>query len=400
MAPTSDRYSKRTGHFLKGFWPAIPEVLSTASHSPLFRLYRARFLILRAREVAVLFAALTLMLIGADVMVFPRAIYLPLVLARLIVSAAFAGLAFSCRCRPSLGNSYRTIGLLYVIPLAFYLYSQHVLQGAELNTMGAAMAMGYLLLPFALVAGLGIFPLTLVEIVCLALPLIAVVTIPLLMLPGLDGAMVLWLLLLVVTISAVASISQLQLMSELFQGSAFDSLTGVYNRRSGEEFVAQQFDLARRHGYPLSLVFLDLDDSKRINDIEGHDAGDAVLRETARLLHANTRTSDILIRWGGEEFLLVLPHTDMDEAQQQLLRLSSNGRCQLFLRPDGTALTFSAGIAELLRDDIARFPDWQALLSLADRRMYLAKEKGKARIVAGEPAASLSDGSDSGSLKH
>ncbi len=393
MAHAPERFRKWTARFFRELHPSVSDlvgqVLSTASHSTLFRMYRARFVISRARVVAALFAVLTPLWIVADVMVFPRAIYVPLVSARLIASAAFAGLVFSCRCRPSLGNSYRMMVLLYLIPSAFYLYSVHVLQGAQLTSVGTAVAIGYMFLPLALVVGLSIFPLTLVEIASLALPLIAVAAFPLRALSGLDGAMVLWLLLLIVSISAVASMSQLQLMYELFQGSAFDPLTGVYNRRSGEEFLVQQFDLARRYGYPLTLVFLDLDDFKRLNDVDGHNAGDAALRTTARLLRANMRTSDILIRWGGEEFLQVLPHTDIDEAQRQLGRLCKDGKCQLCLRGDGTALTFSAGIAELLRDDIPLSADWRALLALADRRMYQAKARGKACIVAAntqEPA--------------
>ncbi len=382
---------KRWLEYLLGKYdPAIPgllaQVLSPASHAPLFRLYRARFVISRVRIVAAVFALLTPLWFGADVAVFTRAIYVRLLLARLLTSAAFVGLAVSGRDRTSLGSAYRMVALLYVIPSAFYLYAQYILYGADLTTVGAAVAMGYLFLPFALVAGLSIFPLTLAELVGLAFPLIGIATVPMLGLPGLDGAMVLWLLLMVVTISAVASLSQLQLMHELYQESAFDSLTGVYNRRSGQEFLAQQFDLARRYGFPLSLVFVDLDDFKRLNDIRGHDAGDVALRETARILRSNLRTSDILIRWGGEEFLQVLPHTDIDEAQRQLVRLCQGGICRLCVQPSGagTALTFSAGIAELVRDRIPVSQDWRALLALADRRMYQAKIRGKARIVAGD----------------
>ncbi len=371
---------------------AIPmmlvQVLSPARHTPLFRLHRGRLVASRVRAVAGAFAVLTPMWFGADMLVFRRSVYLQLLAARIATTAAFAVLAFSGRDRAGQGTAYRMVVLLYAIAAAFYLYVQHVLHGVVLTTAGAAVATGYLYLPFALVAGLSIFPLTLTELAGIAFPLIGIAAIPMLGLPGLDGAMVLWLLLVVITISAVASMSQLHLMHELFQESAFDSLTGVHNRRSGEEILAQQFDLARRHGFPLSLVFVDLDDFKQLNDRSGHDAGDAALRETARVLHSNLRASDILIRWGGEEFLQVLPHTDIEEAQRQLIRLCKDGGCRLDSCPDGTGrtLTFSAGIAELQRDRISVSQDWRALLALADRRMYQAKIHGKARIVASDSA--------------
>ncbi len=398
----TERLRRWTGNFFSGFGPGVPrlvpQMLSPASHALLFGLYRVRFIISRARVVAIAFAVLTPLWIAVDVMVFPRTVYLPLLVARLAASAGFAGVAaYRGGAQSGTSGAYRVLALLYLILLAFYLYSQHVLESADLSTVGAAISVGYMFLPFALVVGLSIFPLTLLEIVGLTLPLAVVAAVPLLALPGLDGAMLLWLLLLVVAISTVASVSQLGLMYELFQGSAIDPLTGVYNRRSGEEFLAQQFDLARRYGFRLSLVFLDLDNFKQLNDVAGHNAGDTALRETARLLRSNMRTSDILVRWGGEEFLLVLPHTSIEEAQRQLARLCRDGRCRVYQWSDGAELTFSAGIAEFLRDSVLPTADWRALLVLADRRMYQAKAKGKARIVADdngeEPRYDMQDGS-------
>jgi len=131
-------------------------------------------------------------------------------------------------------------------------------------------------------------------------------------------------------------------------------LTGVFNRRSGTELVALQLALARRHRYPLALVFVDLDDFKQVNDTAGHAAGDRLLAQTAQGWHVALRESDAILRWGGEEFILLLPHTDCAQAAQ-LIR----SRSPALRRPDGMPLTYSIGIAEWLAD---RVTNWHSLV--------------------------------------
>ena len=144
--------------------------------------------------------------------------------------------------------------------------------------------------------------------------------------------------------------------------------------------------LAQRNRAPLSLVFLDLDDFKSINDKFGHDAGDRVLRNAANAIMNSIRREDLLIRWGGEEFVIVLPHTLERGCIEMNHRLSSNG---LGLRPDGTALTASLGLAEVLKDKPISMTEF---IDLADKRMYLAKQTGKNRICYGNSAEDFSPG--------
>ncbi|PKM05570.1 MAG: GGDEF domain-containing protein, partial [Gammaproteobacteria bacterium HGW-Gammaproteobacteria-7] len=113
----------------------------------------------------------------------------------------------------------------------------------------------------------------------------------------------------------------------------------------------------------------------------GHEAGDQVLREAARRLVAALRASDSLLRWGGEEFLLIMPDTDMLQARQALERIVGQGLGQ---RPDGAALTASIGLAERRCDQVA---DYRDLLELADKRMYRAKTSGRNRLCVMEPEA-------------
>ncbi len=149
------------------------------------------------------------------------------------------------------------------------------------------MANGYAFLPFMIMAGLSIFPLTARELSALALPLLVVFAIPVVdhdafMMPTLDAAAILWLLALVGAVGGLSAISQLQILRSLFATSVIDPLTGALNRGSGNELIALQFALAQRHGYPLTLAFVDLDDFKRVNDTAGHENGDRLLKEAAQ----------------------------------------------------------------------------------------------------------------------
>jgi diguanylate cyclase (GGDEF)-like protein len=172
--------------------------------------------------------------------------------------------------------------------------------------------------------------------------------------------------------------SQLHFMTALVEQSAHDKLTGVLARRVGEEILSLQFNHAVRTLRPLSLVFVDLDHFKMVNDRYGHEEGDRVLRTAAECLQKTLRQTDIVVRWGGEEFLVIMPETDGPGAVSALRRLRAAG---LGLRPDGTPQTASIGVAECLSDGLATYGD---LIELADQRMYQAKQSGRDRVYAAE----------------
>ncbi len=136
-----------------------------------------------------------------------------------------------------------------------------------------------------------------------------------------------------------------------------------------------QFTLSTRSQGPLSLVFIDLDHFKDINDRFGHDAGDTVLKAMSAAVSGNLRQGDVLARWGGEEFVLIMPHTSQEQAVAAMQRMQTLG---FGVRPDGTPLTASMGLAERSADQCA---DWRTLVEWADGRMYQAKSGGRNRMV-------------------
>ena len=158
-----------------------------------------------------------------------------------------------------------------------------------------------------------------------------------------------------------------------------DALTGLFNRRHLEIILAQEFEYANRERSPLSLVFIDLDHFKKINDTFGHPAGDAVLRSTAKVLLHLIRGSDFVARYGGEEFVIVLPGMEglaariLCERINQTLRQTTHEIAQQTL-----IVTASLGLA--VHDYRAPFPSMAAMLKGADEALYLAKKAGRDRF--------------------
>ena len=158
-----------------------------------------------------------------------------------------------------------------------------------------------------------------------------------------------------------------------------DPLTGALNRRGFRDRFETELGRARRTGAPLSLLVLDIDHFKRINDRFGHDVGDAAIQHVIRLLAANTRRYDVVARLGGEEFAVLLPETVSAQAAivaEKLRQIVADTPMPL---PDGLVpLTVSIGLAQVSREADQFAP----LFSLADRRLYAAKESGRNRVVA------------------
>ncbi len=156
-----------------------------------------------------------------------------------------------------------------------------------------------------------------------------------------------------------------------------DPLTGLYNRRAFQEFLELEIERARRQGYHFTLLFMDVDYFKFLNDAYDHETGDRFLQELASFLRRIFRRGDILARYGGDEFVALLPHTDEKEAEKVLNRLFAALRNFFFRTPDGKMLrvSLSAGAAVFPRHASMA----SHLLTLADRAMYEAKEQGKGR---------------------
>ncbi len=170
------------------------------------------------------------------------------------------------------------------------------------------------------------------------------------------------------------------LAERLRELSVLDGLTRLLNRRAIFERLGEEIERARRYRQPLSLVLCDFDNFKRINDRFGHLVGDAVLREGSAVLRKSLRTTDLLGRYGGEEFLAVLPQVDLEAARQAAERLRRDVASHtLSIAADPLQrITASFGVAAL--SELAGRTAADELVAIADRRLYEAKAAGRDRV--------------------
>jgi diguanylate cyclase (GGDEF)-like protein len=164
---------------------------------------------------------------------------------------------------------------------------------------------------------------------------------------------------------------EVEQLAQYRQLAYHDDLTGLRNRRYFEERLKEELRRAERVSLPCSLLILDVDDFKRINDEHGHNAGDEVLREVGMMLQSNARAVDIACRIGGDEMAIILPLTDAEGAAHARSRFEEAQAS--IKRPDGAPITLSFGTATYPHDA----PTPEKLIERADRAMYVAKRKRK-----------------------
>jgi len=154
-----------------------------------------------------------------------------------------------------------------------------------------------------------------------------------------------------------------------------DNLTGLYNRHFFDKNITKEVERTMRYQHQLSLIMLDIDHFKQVNDTYGHDVGDSVLIELATILTQNCRQSDIPLRWGGEEFIILLPETDVLGAEKIAERIRQTIEAYNFTTAGHQTASF--GVAELKQD-------YQILIKQADESLYKAKENGRNMVVVAD----------------
>lgn len=303
---------------------------------------------------------------------------------RVAAGAAFAAIAWSGERGGAHRYAWAILRLLamLLVPTVFYLAVLHITSGLELTRAQLLAVQLYGLMPTIVLAGLAIFPLSALEILLYSVPVLGIASWGLMDpdvgLSLLRHGPIYWFMFMMIGVAMISGMSQSHYMESLVHHASMDPLTGVQTRRAGIEAIEQAMKRAQLQGRPLTIMFLDIDHFKQINDSFGHDAGDRALIAFAQALRQNMRRDDVLIRWGGEEFVAALPGMPMDAVPALLEKMRANG---LGMRVDGKPLEASIGIAESAADHCA---DWARLVQLADERMYQAKELGRARAMLPE----------------
>ena len=191
-------------------------------------------------------------------------------------------------------------------------------------------------------------------------------------------------LIMMLTASAL-SLALVSRSQRLLQLATSDPLTGLFNRGYVEDRLAIELSRARRYGNVLTLAVIDADRFKALNDTHGHAVGDLVLKKIGALLRHSFRQSDTTTRYGGEEFVVLLPETDIEAARRKvesLRELVAATPIHLGLLAESLQITISAGLANFPDDG----DDAAELLAAADERMFRAKRQGRNLVVAGRKA--------------
>ncbi len=178
---------------------------------------------------------------------------------------------------------------------------------------------------------------------------------------------------------SITAIKKAHLFEETQRLATIDPLTELYNRRHLYLLGKHELDRAKRYKNPLSAIMIDADKFKNINDTYGHAMGDQILQELARHLRNNMRDVDIIGRYGGEEFAIILPNTDLESAAElaERIRASIDSQITVTRRKKHARFTISLGVAMMGQDT----PTLEALLDKADRALYRAKEAGRNQVM-------------------
>ncbi len=361
----------------------LQDILSTRHHSDDFIETRAEFIERRLRFMALFYAIAVPLWIPADYLLISAAHFGPMATARLVLAAILLTLGLLTLRKLDSRRIHALLVLTIAAPTAFYVVTMLILQHGVAETPLA----GYSFMPFLMVAMLGVFPLT----VAWGLGLTSLIVLMHLALVAWLGQLAtvetfdaLWVFALFAGVALWIQSGQLLMLLRLYRESTQDPLTGMINRRVLMKRVAHEIDHMRQGGAGFSLLMFDLDRFKRINDNHGHLTGDEVLKTTAGILQGGLRPHDIVARFGGEEFVAVLPATSGAEALAIAERLRQACFTTQVRAPDGQPiqLSTSVGVTEYEAPEAI-----EVTLNRVDEALYQAKVGGRNRAVHSQSRA-------------
>jgi diguanylate cyclase (GGDEF)-like protein len=366
-------------HFREWFYHvALQDIFSTKHHSRDFSGARAEYMYVRVRVLSIIFGVMSLFWIPIDFFSLNSDDFTKIFIMRLVFSGFFFFLAFRTPSVIGLRMTYVSLSLFFAVPALFYIGSRIVLNGAIDD---GGVVHGYAFFPYLMVALLGIFPMTLLEgIVFAALSAAALVAGEIyantVFTPQTLGE--LWFLGLLIGIALWIQLSQLHMLLRLYREASLDPLTGLVNRRVLVRWMELEIEKARMEQYPLSILLFDLDKFKQINDVYGHLSGDIVLRAFGKLLSKELRERNLIGRYGGEEFLAILPRMSLTQASEAAERMRAICHDNAVRGHAGDIIHFttSIGVAEYKPGE-----SFDAFIARVDQGLYQAKEQGRDMVV-------------------
>ena len=356
------------------------DIVSTRFHSRDFNTSRAEYISIRIRTLALIFAVLAPLWIPIDYLVLEDSLFWKVVALRIAFSLSLFGLSrWGTNCN-HLPAAMARIALFILIPGLFFLTSHLLFRDSGADH---AVLLGYAFLPLLMMALLTIVPLTLLEGIFFATLLMVVFVVTklllgtLLTLPALAD---LWLLALLALVALWVQMTQLHMLMRLYREATRDALTGLVNRRVLSTKLEQEIV---QHDNAIALLLFDLDLFKRINDTYGHHTGDNVLKVFAKILNEHCTGSCIAGRYGGEEFMAILPGGDREQARAIAERIRA--ACHEYTidsaedEPREVRFTTSIGVATRRPSESA-----DEMLNRVDVGLYQAKSGGRDMVVVAD----------------
>ena len=387
IPPEADSAQASLVGFVAGYVSrfGLQDIVSARHHSGDFMDTRAEYIALRLRFLIIFFALAIPLWIPFDFLLLPPERFTAMILPKFLMAVVLLLLGRLTLRTFTILRVHIVLTLTFVASSLFYCASLHILGNAG-NDLHLA---GYTLMPLLIVSMLGIFPLTLDWSVAL----IAMTTTSYLGLEAsrgrlltADSANMLWMLLMVGGVALWTQSSQLMMLLRLYRESTQDPLTGLINRRALMKRLASEIARLGESNLSFCLLMFDLDRFKRINDNYGHLVGDKVLKAAAGVLQKELRADDIVARFGGEEFVLVLPGCRNDEAMAIAERIRRRCFDTHITAPNGDdiQLSTSVGVTEHEAGEAI-----EVTLNRVDEALYEAKETGRNRVASrqsGSPA--------------
>jgi diguanylate cyclase (GGDEF)-like protein len=354
------------------------DLLTTRNHPSYIKRHRSLLHIERIRFFSILFSILLPLWLLLDFLIFAGETFTRLAYIKTVAAVVFILLAWPKKNTDSqLASRFLLTVFLFAFPIIFLTSSYYLAKTVEAN-QNQLMIQLYAMLPYMSVAGLGLFPLTMLEALAYAVPLSAIaisgwlyfINFPILqILPSI------WLLLIMIGLAVVSAAMQLQDMISLVSRPSYDPVTSTLSRRSGIDSMVREFSMAILHDNPFSITLIELGELDTIaNEYDSH-TYDRIVLEAADILGEDLRSNDTLIRWSDKAFLIMLPKTNCTGVKVTIERMRKIGIGTL---PDGQPMTACIGVAERMLDEIT---DWHALIELVEQRLSHAKRLGRDHTV-------------------
>lgn len=355
---------------------AVQDTFSHKNHSNDFIYARSEYMRLRIKTIVVIFLLLVPLWTLLDWYLLPSSNMSVVMIARAIMVALFFGVYIINEKKWD--APYTGIWLSYLIiaiPALFYLLVLFIANPQDNVTL-----VGYSFIPFFLVGTLSIFPFTVIESLLLGSALLLLQFFSFSFQEGpifiWENTQTIWLLAALLVIVVSTNHFHLSLLLRLYRQATYDPLTGFLNRITLSQHLQKINDYLHRDS--IAILFIDLDFFKAVNDKYGHSVGDEVLRQFGALLKKETGHSEVVYRYGGEEFLVISQHSSAAKAVKlaEQIRLKTEHIEIRVQEHESFSITTSIGVALLRTDESV-----EMCIERADQRLYQAKKQGRNQVV-------------------